>query len=398
MDKVRLGMVGSRFAARTHLANNFAKLRGYKMEVAGIASRTEESARQAARDFNIPAVYTDYRELLERKDVDVIDLCTPTNLHEEMIIATAEAGKHIICEKPLTGYFGEEIDGEGIGFRVPRDVMLKEAMESCARIRRAVEKSGVLFCYAEDWIYAPPVAKLKRFVKVSGGTILDVRAEESHSGSHAEYSRKWKTSGGGALLRVGSHPIGTALHLKSYEGQLRDGKPIRPRTVMGEMGQHTRIPSFQREPRKWLVSSWEDVEDWFCAIITFEDSSKAVIFASDGILGGVRKWMQAYLSNCVVFANINPHDALQVYAPDPRIFGEEYLTEKLETKAGWSFPSPDEDWMGGYPQELEDFIDCILQKREPLSGLDLAEDTTKVIYSAYLSAERGQRVDLDHLP
>jgi predicted dehydrogenase len=167
---------------------------------------------------------------------------------------------------------------------------------------------------------------------------------------------------------------------------------------MGEMGQHTRIPSFQREPRKWLVSSWEDVEDWFCAIITFEDSSKAVIFASDGILGGVRKWMQAYLSNCVVFANINPHDALQVYAPDPRIFGEEYLTEKLETKAGWSFPSPDEDWMGGYPQELEDFIDCILQKREPLSGLDLAEDTTKVIYSAYLSAERGQRVDLDHLP
>jgi predicted dehydrogenase len=232
-------------------------------------------------------------------------------------------------------------------------------------------------------------------VKVSGGTILDMRAEESHSGSHAEYSRKWKTSGGGALLRVGSHPVATAIHLKAFEGQLRDGKPVRPKSVTGEMGQHTRIPSFQQEPRKWLVNSWEDVEDWAAAIITFEDTSKTVVFASDGILGGVRKWLQAYLSNAVIFANINPNNALQVYAPDPEIFGDEYINEKLSTKAGWNYPSPDEDWMGGYPQELEDFIDCILQRREPVSGLDLAEDTVKVIYSAYLSAEKGRRINLE---
>jgi predicted dehydrogenase len=395
MDKVRLGMVGSRFAARTHLANNFAKLRGWKMEVVGLASNTEASAQQAAKEFNIPSVYTDYRKLLERKDVNVIDLCTPTNLHEQMIIAAAEAGKHIICEKPLTGYFGEEVEGEEIGFRVSRDVMLRGAMESCARIRKAVEKNRVLFCYAEDWVYAPPITKLKRIVKVSGGTILDMRAEESHSGSHAEYSRKWKTSGGGALLRLGSHPVGTAIHLKSFEGQLREGKPIRPKSVIGEAGQHTRIPSFQRERKKWLVDSWVDVEDWFTAIITFGDTSKAVVFASDGILGGVRKWMQVYLSNAVVLANMNPHHALQVYAPAPEIFKDEYITEKVETKAGWNFPSPDEDWMGGYPQELEDFIDCLLEGREPISGLDLAEDTVKVIYSAYVAAEKGQRIELD---
>ena len=89
MDKVRLGIVGSRFAARTHLANNFAKLRGLKVEVVGIASQTEASAQQTAKEFNIPSVYTEYRRLLERSDVDAIDLCTPTNLHEEMIIAAA---------------------------------------------------------------------------------------------------------------------------------------------------------------------------------------------------------------------------------------------------------------------------------------------------------------------
>jgi len=393
MDKVRLGMVGSRFAAHLHL-NNLERLRGSKVEIVGIASKTEESARKTAKEFNIPSVYTDYRRLLDRKDVDVIDLCVPTNLHEEMVIAVAGAGKHIICEKPLTGYFGEDVEGEGIGFRVSRDVMLKGAMESCRRIRKAIEKNKVRFCYAEDWIYAPPLVKLKRIVKVSGGTILDIRAEESHSGSHADYSRKWKTSGGGALLRLGAHPIGAVLHLKYYEGEIRDGKPIRPKDVTGEVGQHIRIPSFQRESKKWLVTSWEDVEDWSCIIITFEDTSKAVILASDGVLGGTRNTMQVYLSNAVSFANINPNNAVEVYAPDPSIFKDEYIAEKLETKAGWNFASPDEDWMRGYPQELENFIDSILQGKDPISGLDLAQDTMEVIYASYLSAEKGQRVSL----
>jgi len=393
MDKVRLGMVGARFAAHLHL-NNYEKLRGPKLEIVGIASKNEESAVQTAREFKIPSVYADYRRMLERKDVDAVDLCVPTHLHEEMILLAAEAGKHVICEKPLTGYFGAETDEE-VGLRVPREVMLKGALEGCKRIRKAVEKNRILFCYAEDWIYAPPVAKVKRIIQASAGTILDIRAEESHSGSHAEYSRKWKTSGGGALLRLGCHPIGAALHLKYYEGQLRNGKSIRVRSVMGEIGHHTRIPSFQKESRKWIVTFWEDVEDWSVLVITFEDGSKATVFASDGVLGGTRNTMQVYLSNAVAYANINPNNAVEVYAPDPGIFGEEYISEKLETKAGWNFASPDEDWMRGYPQELEDFIDCLLTGREPISGLDLAEDTLNVVYSGYLSAEKGLRVGIE---
>ena len=390
MEKVRLGMIGSQFAARLHLVNSM-KWRRTKLDVVGLASQTEKNAQVAGREFDIPFVCTDYRRLLDRRDIDVIDICAPTHLHEEMIVAAAEAGKHIICEKPLAGYFGE---GEGVGSKVSREVMLKKTLESCARIRRAVEKNRVLFCYAEDWIYAPPFVKVKRIVKVSGGTVMDMRGEESHSGSHAAYSRKWVTSGGGALMRVGSHPLGAVLHLKAYEGQLRDGRPIRPTRVTGEVGHHTWIPSFQKEPKKWMVSSWEDVEDWSIATITFEDGTHGTAFASDGVLGGTRKWMQVYLSNAVGYANLNPNNALQVYAPDPSIFGDEYIAEKLETKAGWSFASPDEDWMGGYPQQMDDFIECLIEGREPVSGLDLAEDTVRVIYGAYLSAEKGQRIEL----
>ena len=393
MEKVRLGIIGARFVAHLHLSN-YKNLRGKTMEVVAVAARTEESARNFAKTFDIPKAYTGYRELVEDPGVDVVDICLPTDLHKEAVIAAAEAGKHVICEKPLTGYFGKDLDEERVGDAVPRETMLGEAVKNCRDVRTAVEANKIRFCYAEDWVYAPALTKLKRLVEVSGGVVMDIRAEESHSGSHAAYSRRWKTSGGGSLARLGSHPIGAVLHLKHFEGQIRNGKPIRARSVTAEVGRHTQIPSHQKLSKKWLVSDWQDVEDWSCLIIEFEDTTKAVILASDGVLGGTRNTMQVYLSNAVVFANMNPSRALEVYAPDATVFGDEYLVEKLETKAGWNFPSPEEDWDRGFPQELDDFIGAIRGGREPLSGLDLAEEVVEVIYSGYLSAEKGQRVKL----
>jgi predicted dehydrogenase len=96
----------------------------------------------------------------------------------------------------------------------------------------------------------------------------------------------------------------------------------------------------------------------------------------------------------VVNVNINPHNTLEVYAPEPHIFGDEYIAEKLETKAGWNFPSPDEDWVRGYLQELEDFVEAVLFDREPISGIDLARDVVEAIYAAYASAEKGIRIEL----
>jgi predicted dehydrogenase len=393
MEKVRVGVLGARFSAHLHLSN-FKKLRGHRMEVVAVAARSEESASRFAKAFDIPKIYTDYRKLVESPDVDVVDVCLPTDLHKEAVIAAAEAGKHVICEKPLTGYFGKDLDEERVGDRVSRETMLREAMKGCQEIRSAVERKRIKFCYAEDWVYAPAFVKLKRMVRVSGGIVMDIRAEESHSGSHAAYSRRWKTSGGGSLARMGSHPIGAVLHLKHFEGQIREGKPIRGGSVIAAVGRHTQIPSYRNMSKKWMVSDWQDVEDWSSLIIEFEDSTHAVIFSTDGMLGGTRNTMEAYLSNAVVRANMSPNNAVEVYAPDSEIFGDEYLVEKLETKAGWNFASPDEDWARGYPQELEDFIEAILDDREPLSGLDLAEEVVKVIYSGYLSAERGQRVPL----
>jgi len=384
MERLRIGIVGAQFAAQLHL-QNYRPLRGSKVEIVAVVSLIEAESRQFAAQHKIPAVVDDFRRLLERKDVDAVDLCVPTDLHHEFAILAAQAGKHVICEKPLTGYFGKAVD---------RETMFRKAMANCQAVVKAVKANKVKFCYAENWVYAPPVVKLKRLMQASQGTILDMRAEESHSGSHAAYSRRWKTSGGGALMRLGAHPVSAVLHLKHYEGMMKQGKAIPVKSVTAEIGQHTRIKSFQKEPQKWLVSAWEDVEDWATVIVNFADGSQAVVTASDGVLGGIRNTMTVYLSNAVVQVNINPSDTVVAYAPSPQVFGEEYIAEKLETKAGWNFASPDEDWVRGYPQELEDFVDCLLTDREPASGLDLACQTVEVIYAAYLAAEKGRRVEL----
>ncbi|MHB8772270.1 MAG: Gfo/Idh/MocA family protein [Syntrophales bacterium] len=393
MERVRIGMIGSQFAARLHL-QSMAKLRGVKADVVAVASPNSDHAAACAQAFAIPECCDDYRRLLERKDIDCVDLCIPTDLHAAFCVEAAQAGKHIICEKPLTGYFGKERPEELVGFAVARETMLKESLADCDRVVAALEASNVRFMYAENWIYAPPIAKLKRLIKASGGTLMDIRAEQSHSGSVAPYSRRWKTSGGGSLMRLGAHPVGAVLHLKSYEGMLKQGKPIRAKSVTAEVGQHAKMAALRDEKKRYLVSGWEDVEDWGVMVVTFEDGSTATLLSSDGVLGGVRNTLSVYLSNAVVHVNMNPSNCLEVYAPEPHIFGEEYLVEKLETKAGWNFPSPDDDWVRGYSPEMEDFVDAMLTDREPVSGIGLARDCVETIYAAYLSAEQGRRVEL----
>src|SRR6266545_1925452 len=79
--------------------------------------------------------------------------------------------------------------------------------------------------------------------------------------------------------------------------------------------------------------------EWIVAVLTFEDGTMATIHSNDITLGGVRNVVTAYLTNAVIQANINPNTAVTAYAPDAAIWGDEYITEKVETKAGWQYPS-----------------------------------------------------------
>ena len=207
---------------------------------------------------------------------------------------------------------------------------------------------------------------------------------------------RWRAEG--SVIRIDAGPLVThdsRVRLqRAREGRLKFGQPIRPASVICETGNLTWIDAFEKEETKYLRTGWKDVEDWGIIVVKFEDGSVAEVKAADCTLGGVHKYIEAYLSNARLRANINPNDSCVAYAPAAHIFAPEYISEKIETKGGWTQPSPDEDWMQGYPQEIADFVKAVREDRQPVASWELAREVMIVLYAAYVSAEEGCREDL----
>lgn len=391
---VRVGVIGAGFSAHFHLAS-YSKVRGPAFEVTAIAGRDRSKAAALADQYGLTRVLDDADALIADPNIDVVDLCVPNHLHVPLVLKAAAHGKHIICEKPLGGFFGPEgAPAEWSAHNYPRQSMFDAVIDQLGTVGEAVRAAGVTFCYAENWIYAPPIAKLNRLMAASGSTIMRIEGEESHSGSHAAYSRRWRMAGGGSLLRLCVHPIGAALHVKYEEGRRRNGRPIRPVAVTCHVANLTGIDSFRAEEPKHVVTGWDDVEDYASLIVEFEDGSVAQLTSTDTRLGGIRNFLSAYGSRAVVTANINPNTVCQAYTPDSAYFDSEYIVEKTETKAGWSFPAPDEDLITGYPAELEDFVSSISEGRAPKSDMMMAQDVLLLVYAGYLSAAERRTVDV----
>lgn len=388
--RVSVALIGSGFAANFH-AHCYGRARGVRL--AGVFGRDQQKAAAFAARHRIGLVYKSLDEIFASREVDAVDICVPNLLHPDLCIRAAQAGKHILCEKPLTGFFSAD-PSQRIGESVAKAKMLEAVIEQTDRVLAAIERAGVKLCYGENWVYAPPIQKANRLLSASNPALLRIVGGESHSGSHSDAAKQWATSGGGSLMMKGCHPLGAALYLKGEEGRRRDGKPIRPATVVAEAARLTQVEAFVRENPKWIKTGWKDVEDWGAMLITFEDGTVAEISAGDTTLGGIRNFMEIYSSKARLHCNINPNDALVAYTPDGSVFGEEYVSEKIETKSGWTFPAPDEDWMTGYPHEIEDFVSAITDDRAPICGADVARGTALVTYGAYVAIEEGRRVDL----
>jgi predicted dehydrogenase len=102
---LNIGMIGYGFMGRAHSnayaqVNHFFDLE-YRPVLQAVCARDREKAQAFATKWGYASVETDWRALIARKDIDVVDICTPNNLHKEIAVAAAEAGKAILCEKPL---------------------------------------------------------------------------------------------------------------------------------------------------------------------------------------------------------------------------------------------------------------------------------------------------------
>ena len=379
---IRGGIVGTGFAGRFHY-EGMVRAYAADVDIVGVAARTTASAEAFAGARGIRA-FESAEALIG--DVDVVHVCAPPATHEEIVVGALARGVHVIVEKPFTGFFGDGSEDFHIA-TVSMEDAREAALASIERMREAEAASPAHIYYAENWVYAPAVQKEREIIEKTGAQILWMHGEEAHSGSHAETYGYWRHNGGGALIGKAVHPLSAALYLKRVEGRVRNGRPIQPAAVTARTHEITRLDGFQ--DKGFLRTDYHDVEDFSLIHVVFEDGTIADIFASEIVMGGIHNWLEVTANNHRSVCNINPNTAMQTYNPRDSQFDDIYVVEKIGTKQGWASTAPDEDFITGFPQEINAFYAAIAEDRTCESDSGLAADTISTVYSAYLSAARA---------
>ncbi len=188
-QSLNIGMIGYGFMGKAHSnayrrVNNFFDLE-YRPVLKAVCARNEENAQAFAKTWGYESVETDWQKLLQRDDIDAVDICVPNNLHHDIAIAAAKAGKTILCEKPLA-------------------MNSAEGEEMC----QAVEEAGVPNIVWYNYRRVPAVTLAKQIVD-SGklGKIFHYRAN---------FLQDWTISedlpqGGAALWRLDAAAAGSGV-------------------------------------------------------------------------------------------------------------------------------------------------------------------------------------------
>jgi predicted dehydrogenase len=195
-----VGMVGYAFMGAAHsqawrTAGRFFDL-PYAVDMTVLGGRNADAARAAAARLGWNGIETDWRRLVEREDVDLVDVCTPGDTHAEIAIAALEAGKHVLCEKPLANTVDEA--------------------EEMARAAQAASARGVRSMVGFNYRRVPALALARRLV-ASGrlGTLRHVRAQYLQDWIvDPQFPLVWRlrreVAGSGALGDIGAHIVDAA--------------------------------------------------------------------------------------------------------------------------------------------------------------------------------------------
>lgn len=195
MKTYGIGIIGAGFMGRTHTYNYvnlplFYDDLPFKVKLIGICNRTLSKAERLKEDFGFEFATSSYTDLLDRKDIDIIDVCTPNYLHHEQITASLRAGKHVYADKPLC-ITDEEADD----------------------IVRVAEKAGVIHQIAFHYRFYPWSFRIKKLIDDEFfSKIISFRVTYYHSSNiKTKKFRGWKQdvklAGGGTLVDMGSHVL-----------------------------------------------------------------------------------------------------------------------------------------------------------------------------------------------
>ncbi len=341
--KIGVGIIGSQFISTIHAE----ALRSVgDAEVVAVMSPTPGHARDFAKKYDIPHHFTALDELLAMAAIEMVVVGVPNFLHCHITLAAAEAGKHVVMEKPLC-------------------MNLAEA----DRMIEACKRANVKLMYAEELCFTPKYVRLKGLLDEGAlGKPVLFKQSEKHDGPHADHFWDVERSGGGVTMDMGCHAI-------AFFRWLNGRNPIK--SVYAQMS--TSVHSAKTKG-----------DDNAVIILEFENGVIAVAEESWTKLGGMDDRAEIHGSEGVAYADVLQGNSIQTYSTK----GVGYAVEKAGITAGWSFTMYEEIWNYGFPQEFEHFVRCVKHDEQPLVTGDDGRAVLEAIFAAYESAGTGRKVML----
>lgn len=334
---VRIGVLGAGFVADFYLrALQF--VRGH--EVTAIVARTAGKGQAVADRHGIPTVFPTLHQMLDR-DVDLVIVALPPDLHVDAVREIAAAGKAVICTKPLG----------------------RNSTEAAACLT-AVREAGVWHGYAETEVFAPGLVKAKELVDSGAiGRVTSVRAREAHGHPH-EHARDAERMGGGPLRGLGCHCVAIGRWFIGYD--------TRPLEVFAWGDRLTR----------------DDVttEDFGIAIIRFEDGRVAQVEAGWNHMAGLDVRNEIHGTHGWIGTDETGDTGVRAFAGKPAGF----VVEKAGSTTGWITPVPDEPFVYGYHSEMAHFVESFAAGVAPRQTFEDGYIDNAVIDAAYNSIASRQ--------
>jgi len=345
---IRIGIIGAKFAGSFH-ADMWKGM--HNAEVFAIAD-LDDTARSGFKEkYGVGRDYKTYQELIADSDVDVVDICLPNFLHAEVAIAAMEAGKNVICEKPVA-----------------------TTLEAAAEVVEVQKKTGVNYFYAEDWIFAPALVRAREIIDEGGiGKVLYCKGKESHNGSHSPFAQTIEFCGGGATLHLGIHAAGFFYDLfgmpDSIVGVCTDG-------LEGN-----------------FIHKKMEGEDWGIGILSYDNGPRVVLEGNYITTGGMDDVIEFYGSEGVLKVDMTFGSPLSVYSRP----GFEYAVEKADTTKGWTKPAVKESEALGYKDEMSHFLDCIEGRSVQNKGtkVEAGYNALRIIKTLYQSHKEKKTISIE---
>ena len=343
----KIAMLGSGFIGRFYADS----LQGYRSrdKIVSIYSRREESVKKFAKDYNVPNATTNMEEAIANKDVDIVCVSLPNNLHEEAVMLCCKHKKAVMVTKPL-GRNAEE----------------------AKRMLDAVEKAGIFNGYLEDLVYTPKFLKAFESVKSGAlGRILWAKSRETHPGPHSEWFWDKEQAGGGCILDLGCHCVEIT---RSYIG-----KDIKPVEVM--CWSDTQVKPIE-------------AEDHAIALVKYENGAIGQFEVSWTFRGGLDLRDEVMGTEGTIWINNFLRTGFDMFTTGKEL---NYTAEKAESNSGWLFPVGDELNELGYNHMFMDMFNSLENKKDPKETFYDGYVVNAVLDSCYRSSESRQweKVKLD---